>query len=87
MEVTNYRFKMWDDASIDLTKSGKNIYYGDYRVVLNIFKTAYFHIFGELFIDEKIHTMDPADCQSTLGFGFENFIRIYSRIDCINHTF
>ena len=59
-----------------MSETDKSIYYGDYRVVLNIFKTAYFHIFGELFIDEKLHVMDPADCQSTLGTGFEIFYEI-----------
>ena len=54
-----------------MSETNKSIYYGDYRVVLNIFKTAYFHIFGELFIEEKLHVMDPADCQNTLGTGFE----------------
>lgn len=61
---------MSNDGRINMSETGDSIYYGDYRVVLNIFKTAYFHIFGELFIDEKIHVMDPADCQSTLGNGF-----------------
>ena len=59
-----------------MSETDKSIYYGDYRVVLNIFKTAYFHIFGELFIDEKIHELHPADCQSTLGTGFEIFYEI-----------
>lgn len=59
-----------------MSETNKSIYHGDYRVVLNIFKTAYFHIFGELFIDEKLHVMDPADCQSTLGTGFEIFYEI-----------
>ena len=67
IDVANLRFKMRDDGGINMAESGKTIYFVDYRVVLNIFKTAYFHIFGELFIDEKIHQPDPTECQSTLG--------------------
>ena len=62
---------MNENGTINVAKSGDTIYYNDYRVILNIFKTAYFHIFGELFIDEKLHVMDPSECQSTLGNGFE----------------
>ena len=61
--------QMNENGTINIAKSGDTIYYGDYRVILNIFKTAYFHIFGELFIDEKLHVMDPSECQSTLGNG------------------
>ena len=49
---------MNENGTINVAKSGDTIYYNDYRVILNIFKTAYFHIFGELFIDEKLHVMD-----------------------------
>ena len=70
IDVANLRFKMRDDGGINMAESGKTIYFVDYRVVLNIFKTAYFHIFGELFIDEKIHQPDPTECQITLGDGF-----------------
>ena len=70
LSVENF-FQMNENGTINVAKSGDTIYYDDYRVILNIFKTAYFHIFGELFIDEKLHVMDPSECQSTLGNGFE----------------
>ena len=40
-----------------------------HRVIINIFKSAYFHIFGELFIDEKIYQQNPAECRNSLGNG------------------
>lgn len=66
-----YYIKQNDDGSINVSETGNSIYYGDYRVVFNIFKTA-FHIFGELFIDEKLNDMDPSECQITLVNGFRS---------------
>lgn len=61
---------MNEGGFINVTKTGEGIYYTEYTVILNIFKSAYFHIFGELFLEENIN--DPSTCQSTLGDGSHN---------------
>ena len=58
---------MNEGGHIDITQTGEKIYYADVNVILNIFKSAYFHIFGELFMDDNEY--DPSQCQSTLGYG------------------
>ena len=56
-----------DIGSISIEQTGKSIYYDDYTLVTKIFKNAYFHIFGELFIDEKYDPQEPDQCKQTLS--------------------
>ena len=56
-----------DTGSITIESTGKPIYYDDYTLITKIFKNAYFHIFGELFIDEKYDPQEPDECKQTLS--------------------
>ena len=54
-------------GSVTIESTGKPIYYDDYTLITKIFKNAYFHIFGELFIDEKYDPQEPDECKQTLS--------------------
>ena len=58
---------MDEEGFINITRTGEGIYYKEWNVIVNIFKSAYFHIFGELFIEDNEY--DLSECQSTLGYG------------------
>ena len=62
-----YKVKMDEGGFINVTRSGEGIYYAEWNVIVNIFKSAYFHIFGELFLENN--EFDQSKCQSTLGYG------------------
>ena len=62
-----YKVKMDKGGFINVTRSGEGIYYAEWNVIVNIFKSAYFHIFGELFLEDN--EFDQSKCQSTLGHG------------------
>ena len=78
-----YKIKTNEGGFINVTRTEEWIYYKEWNVVVNIFKSAYLHIFGELFIER----FDPPECQSTLGYGsnrenltYINFWSNYSHI-------
>jgi len=80
-----YKIKMNEGGFINVTRTEEGIYYKEWNVILNIFKSAYFHIFGELFIEDN--EFDLSECQSTLGYGsnrenltYINFRSNYSHI-------
>ena len=70
-------------GSVTIESTGKPIYYDDYTLVTKIFKNAYFHIFGELFIDEKYDPQEPDECKQTLsrpgpGVTCPDYVRLIS---------
>ena len=54
-------------GSVTIESTGRPIYYDNYTLVTKIFKNAYFHIFGELFIDEKYDPHEPGEYKQTLS--------------------
>ena len=76
-----------------IESTGKPIYYDDYAKITRIFKNAYFHIFGELFIDEKYDPQEPDECQQTLsrpgpGNTCPDYVRlIWSHLNHIQYVY
>ena len=83
---------MNEGGYIDITQTGEKIYYADVNVILNIFKSAYFHIFGELFMDDNEY--DPSQCQTTLGYGSHEYklnnisptFSVFDTVMLVNHS-
>ena len=79
---------MDEGGFINVTRTEEGIYYKEWNVIVNIFKSAYFHIFGELFIEDNEY--DLSECQSTLGYGshrenltYINLIKLFTHFSCL----
>ena len=86
---------MNEGGHIDITQTGEKIYYADVNVVVNIFKSAYFHIFGEFFTDDNVNKeYDPTQCQTTLGYGSHEYklnnisptFSVFDTVMLVNHS-
>ena len=63
-----YDLKFDENGSFQsIANTDSSIYYAQDTLIITLFKNSYFHIFGELFIDEKFDPEDPGSCRPTLS--------------------